>query len=82
MFNNDENTLNSEFHTQIPNQGHPKIWAIGGGKGGVGKSLVTANLAICLARKLGVEIPYLFIIKITSYERKKGKKFGDSKDES
>ena len=26
-----------------------KIWAIGGGKGGVGKSLVTANTAIALA---------------------------------
>ena len=26
-----------------------KVWAIGGGKGGVGKSLVTANLSICLA---------------------------------
>lgn len=26
-----------------------KIWAIGGGKGGVGKSLVSANVAICLA---------------------------------
>jgi len=26
-----------------------KIWAIGGGKGGVGKSLVTANLSICLS---------------------------------
>ena len=26
-----------------------KVWAIGGGKGGVGKSLVTANTAICLA---------------------------------
>ncbi|MCY4524049.1 MAG: P-loop NTPase, partial [Halobacteriovoraceae bacterium] len=26
-----------------------KIWAIGGGKGGVGKSLVTANLSISLA---------------------------------
>ena len=25
------------------------VWAIGGGKGGVGKSLVTANLSICLA---------------------------------
>jgi flagellar biosynthesis protein FlhG len=28
----------------------PKIWAIGGGKGGVGKSLVTSNLGILLAR--------------------------------
>ncbi|MBF0313727.1 MAG: AAA family ATPase [Oligoflexia bacterium] len=27
----------------------PKIWAVGGGKGGVGKSLVTANVSICLA---------------------------------
>lgn len=26
-----------------------RIWAVGGGKGGVGKSLVTANLSICLA---------------------------------
>src|SRR5690606_3926121 len=26
-----------------------KIWAVGGGKGGVGKSLVTANISICLA---------------------------------
>ena len=26
-----------------------KIWAVGGGKGGVGKSLITANLAICLS---------------------------------
>ena len=26
-----------------------KVWAIGGGKGGVGKSLVTANLSICLS---------------------------------
>lgn len=28
-----------------------KIWAIGGGKGGVGKSLVTANTAIALANR-------------------------------
>lgn len=28
---------------------HKKVWAIGGGKGGVGKSLITANLSICLA---------------------------------
>jgi flagellar biosynthesis protein FlhG len=29
----------------------PRIWAIGSGKGGVGKSVVTANLAISLARQ-------------------------------
>lgn len=32
-----------------PIQNMKKIWAIGGGKGGVGKSLVSANVAICLA---------------------------------
>lgn len=53
--NNDENNvtdfedLSSGNHTQISPQARPKIWAIGGGKGGVGKSLVTANIAICLA---------------------------------
>ena len=26
-----------------------EVWAIGGGKGGVGKSLITANLSICLS---------------------------------
>lgn len=26
-----------------------KVWAVGGGKGGVGKSLITANISICLA---------------------------------
>jgi flagellar biosynthesis protein FlhG len=30
-------------------QSDKKIWAIGGGKGGVGKSLVSANVSICLA---------------------------------
>lgn len=30
-------------------QKRQKVWAIGGGKGGVGKSLVTANTSICLA---------------------------------
>ncbi len=29
----------------------PRIWAIGSGKGGVGKSVVTANLAIALAQQ-------------------------------
>jgi flagellar biosynthesis protein FlhG len=29
----------------------PCLWAVGGGKGGVGKSVITANLAIALARR-------------------------------
>ncbi len=29
----------------------PKVWAIGGGKGGVGKSVITSSLGIALARK-------------------------------
>lgn len=29
----------------------PRLWAVGSGKGGVGKSVVTANLAIALAQK-------------------------------
>ena len=40
----------SDFEQQFgPGKRRQKIWAIGGGKGGVGKSLVTANLSICLA---------------------------------
>lgn len=35
--------------TENPSKNIKKIWAIGGGKGGVGKSLVSANTAICLA---------------------------------
>jgi flagellar biosynthesis protein FlhG len=29
----------------------PEIWAVGGGKGGVGKSVIAANLAVILARR-------------------------------
>jgi flagellar biosynthesis protein FlhG len=29
----------------------PRIWAVGGGKGGVGKSVITANMAVVLARE-------------------------------
>jgi flagellar biosynthesis protein FlhG len=32
-------------------QNGPCVWALGGGKGGVGKSMITANLAIALARR-------------------------------
>lgn len=46
---NENNTISAEFQKHISPHGNQKIWAIGGGKGGVGKSLVTANLSICLA---------------------------------
>lgn len=39
----------SDLHSNLKHQSNQKIWAIGGGKGGVGKSLVTANVSICLA---------------------------------
>lgn len=45
----ENNPLNSEFQKHLTPQGNQKVWAVGGGKGGVGKSLVTANLSICLA---------------------------------
>ena len=32
------------------NAPYKQIWAIGGGKGGVGKTLITANFAITLAK--------------------------------
>jgi len=46
---NENSTLSSEFQKHLAPNGNQKIWAVGGGKGGVGKSLVTANLSICLA---------------------------------
>lgn len=44
-------TYSEEFNHQnmLGHDRRQKIWAIGGGKGGVGKSLVTANTSICLA---------------------------------
>lgn len=36
-------------NTLLGHSRRSKIWAVGGGKGGVGKSLVTANTSICLA---------------------------------
>ena len=41
--------LNSDVKNIFPTTPNTKVWAVGGGKGGVGKSLVTANLSICLA---------------------------------
>jgi flagellar biosynthesis protein FlhG len=36
--------------TKTPDSAYKQIWAIGGGKGGVGKTLITANFAITLAK--------------------------------
>lgn len=41
--------MNLAYEAGFPSHSSKKIWAIGGGKGGVGKSLVSANVAICLA---------------------------------
>ncbi len=40
---------------QIQNDDQKIIWTIGGGKGGSGKSFITANMGICLS-KLGVRV--------------------------
>jgi flagellar biosynthesis protein FlhG len=40
---------NEDDYQGLRPQSNKKIWAIGGGKGGVGKSLVTANISICLS---------------------------------
>lgn len=41
--------INANARAGHPQHNIKKIWAIGGGKGGVGKSLVSANVSICLA---------------------------------
>lgn len=38
------------LHDDLDNDG-PRIWAIGGGKGGVGKSVLAANLGVVLAKR-------------------------------
>lgn len=38
------------FNEDLGNEG-PRIWAIGGGKGGVGKSVLAANLGVVLAKR-------------------------------
>ena len=46
--------------SEISPERKTKVWAIGGGKGGVGKSLFTANISICLAlmghRVIGIDL--------------------------
>lgn len=41
--------IKASARAEQPQHNMKKIWAIGGGKGGVGKSLVSANVSICLA---------------------------------
>jgi flagellar biosynthesis protein FlhG len=43
--------LECQRHGQALPAASPRVWAVGGGKGGVGKSVVTANLAIALAAR-------------------------------
>lgn len=45
-------TLNADLQSAGPSQFRKQIWAIGGGKGGVGKSLISSSIAYTLA-KLG-----------------------------
>jgi len=40
--------MNEDLKPNIPKE--PRIWAIGGGKGGVGKSVIATNLAATLSR--------------------------------
>ncbi len=53
MSGKSNNTIESisqahKYQTGV-NAASKRVWAVGGGKGGVGKSLVTANVSICLA---------------------------------
>ncbi len=47
----DDNDFNPFEHVTIPSASRVKqVWAVGGGKGGVGKSLIASSLAITLSR--------------------------------
>jgi flagellar biosynthesis protein FlhG len=46
----DAATMIDIFHDDTDSDG-PRIWAIGGGKGGVGKSVLAANLGVVLAKR-------------------------------
>ena len=45
-----ENAPAAPLSSASPGTAYKQIWAIGGGKGGVGKTLITANFAITLAK--------------------------------
>lgn len=47
--NEESHLQNSNIYKNLGTQKNCQVWAIGGGKGGVGKSLVTANVSLCLA---------------------------------
>lgn len=53
-------TPQKETLSELSPQGKVKVWAVGGGKGGVGKSLFTANISICLSlmghRVIGIDL--------------------------
>ncbi|MBP7844516.1 MAG: P-loop NTPase [Proteobacteria bacterium] len=46
-----ENPFSSNISPRIQTQKRARIWAVGGGKGGVGKSLICANVCWVMARK-------------------------------
>lgn len=48
-------SMGNEKVGQAQNDDRKMIWTIGGGKGGSGKSFITANIGICLS-KLGVRV--------------------------
>lgn len=48
-FHRDSSHYFDDLQNPLGVQRRYQIWAVGGGKGGVGKSLVTANVSICLA---------------------------------
>ena len=40
-----------KLNSEMKNSSQPRVWAVGGGKGGVGKTVITANTAISLAQQ-------------------------------
>jgi flagellar biosynthesis protein FlhG len=41
---------NAHRKHELPNLAQSQVWAFGGGKGGIGKSFLTTNIAICLTQ--------------------------------